>query len=139
MPSEVQLRAKLKRIQGEILALTERAPRAPTGWVPPKQAGLGHPCNRCGRAQPSGQSPEAIRLYRLKEPTSVLYVRADGTIRAHASGCDALPHGPGKPDRAPDAPGRDPKANAGLMGRSGTPEPAEVWANRDRAPVPLYR
>lgn len=131
-------RAALKRTQAAILALTERAPRAATGWVPPKQVGLIKPCPRCGRGQPANQTDAAIRAYSLREPTSVLYTRADGTVRAHAIGCDALPHGEIKPDRAPDAPVYVSGANAGLAGKSGTPEPLEVWANRDRAAAPLY-
>lgn len=42
-------------------------------------------------------------------------------------------------DHSSAAPGHLPGANAGLTGKSGTPEPTEVWADRDRAPAPLAK
>ena len=121
--------ATLRAVQADILAISERAPRAATGWVPPKQRPLVKPCPLCGREQPAFQTRDSIREYALREPTSVLYTRADGTVRAHAVGCDLLPHAPVKLDHLAEPLDRAARqlvchANTGLRGASRETAPA---------------
>ena len=95
--------ARLQAVQVQILALTEHEQRR-TGQIPGKTRRDEQPCNRCGRAQPKGQSPKDIRGFIALEPTAVLYTRADGCVRAHDATCDLLPHNPAVmvPDVDPD-------------------------------------
>jgi len=69
----------------------------------------------------------------------VLYVRADGMVRAHAVGCELLPRGTeATPEVEREAPLRLPPRSAGLMGSDSPTEPAAVWADR-RRPAPLAK
>ena len=139
------VRAKLRAVRAQILAIAEAQPRPATGWIPPRQPGLPRPCPRCGRKQPAGQSPEALREYAKREPAAVLYTRTDGTVRAHSPGCDLLPHAPVRPDPAPAKPEltlEEQRArmarHAGFSGHDSPAEPKEAWSDRRSVPAPLY-
>ena len=127
MPSTYQVRERLRKVQAEILAISERAPCISTGWVPPKQRPLVKPCPLCGREQPPFQTRDSIRAYALREPTSILHTIMDGTVRAHAVGCDLLPHAPVKPNLVGPPPERTIPASKGLRGASRETAPAHLF------------
>lgn len=83
--------AQLRAVQLEIARIKDAQARTVPDPLPNKRyKSHGHPCPRCGRAQPLGQSPADIAAYAQLEPTAVLYVRADGCIRAHDATCDLI-------------------------------------------------
>ena len=123
------VRAQLKAIQLEIVRMQEQAPRIiPNPLVPKGRPSHSHPCPRCGRPQPDGQSPEAIASYVRAEPAAVMYVRADGCVRFHDVGCDALPAVP-KPPVEPDGVEYIDRRSPNNAGLSATPAPRPKWAD----------